>query len=62
MNWMVTPLAVAAVAAGADGIMLEVHNDPKNAKCDGAQSITPAEFDTVMAHLKSVAGIAGKVL
>ena len=62
MNWMVTPLAVAAVAAGADGIMLEVHNDPKNAKCDGAQSITPAEFDTVMAHLKSAAGISGKVL
>lgn len=62
MNWMVTPLAVAAVAAGADGIMVEVHNDPKNAKCDGAQSITPAEFDAVMKQLSSIAGISGRVL
>ncbi len=62
MNWMVTPLAVAAIAAGADGIMLEVHNDPKNAKCDGAQSITPAEFETVMKQLKGVAEVAGRSL
>ena len=62
MNWMVTPLAVAAVAAGADGIMVEVHNDPKNAKCDGAQSITPAEFDVLMKHLGSAAAIAGRSL
>ena len=62
MNWMVTPLAVAAVAAGADGIMVEVHNDPKNAKCDGAQSITPAEFDVLMKHLESAVKIAGRSL
>ena len=62
MNWMVAPLAIAAVAAGADGIMVEVHNDPKNAKCDGAQSITPAEFDNLMQHLKSAANIAGRSL
>ena len=62
MNWMVDPLAIAAVAAGADGIMVEVHNDPKNAKCDGAQSITPAEFDNLMQHLKSAANIAGRSL
>lgn len=41
---MVEPLALAAVAAGADGIMTEVHNDPKNALCDGAQSLTPEQF------------------
>ncbi len=62
MNWMVAPLAVAAVAAGADGIMMEVHNDPKNAKCDGAQSITPAEFDSVMKQLKCATQIAGRTL
>ncbi len=62
MNWMVAPLAVAAVAAGADGIMMEVHNDPKNAKCDGAQSITPVEFDSVMKQLKCATQIAGRAL
>ena len=62
MNWMVTPLAIAAIAVGADGIMVEVHNDPKNAKCDGAQSITPAEFDVVMKQLRSSAEIAGRTL
>lgn len=41
---MVEPLALAAAAAGADGIMTEVHNDPKNALCDGAQSLTPEQF------------------
>lgn len=41
---MVKPMAMAAAAAGADGLMIEVHNDPKNALCDGAQSLTPAQF------------------
>ena len=41
---LVPPMALAATAAGADGIMLEVHNDPASALCDGAQSITPAQF------------------
>ena len=40
----VKPMAFAAAAAGADGLMIEVHNDPQNALCDGAQSITPYEF------------------
>lgn len=44
---LVKPMALAAAAAGADGIMIEVHNDPKNALCDGAQSLTPAQFDEV---------------
>ena len=42
--WMVERMAMAAVAAGADGLIVEVHNDPPHALCDGAQSITPAQF------------------
>jgi 3-deoxy-7-phosphoheptulonate synthase len=42
---MVPPMAVAAAAAGADGIMVEVHNNPVCALCDGAQSLTPDQFD-----------------
>ena len=47
MNWLVEPLAMAAVACGADGLIIEVHNDPPHALCDGAQSLTPEEFDSV---------------
>ena len=45
----VKPMALAAVAAGADGLMIEVHNNPAKALCDGAQSLTPAQFADVMA-------------
>lgn len=55
--WMVNPLAKAAIAAGADGLMIEVHNDPKNALCDGAQSLTPAQFDELMQDVKPEGGI-----
>ena len=41
---LVPPMAAAAAAAGADGIMVEVHNNPSRALCDGAQSLTPAQF------------------
>ena len=44
---LVAPMAAAAVAAGADGLMIEVHNDPTKALCDGAQSLTPLQFDQV---------------
>ena len=44
---LVKPMAMAAVAAGADGLMIEVHNDPQNALCDGAQSLTPEQFKDV---------------
>lgn len=44
---MVKPMAMAATAAGADGLMIEVHNNPACALCDGAQSLTPEEFDDV---------------
>ena len=52
MYWMVEPLALAAVAAGADGLIIEVHNDPRNALCDGAQSLDIPQFDAVMADIK----------
>ena len=42
--YLVEPMAMAAAAAGADGIMIEVHNDPPHALCDGAQSLTPEQF------------------
>ncbi|MFI3325291.1 MAG: 3-deoxy-7-phosphoheptulonate synthase [Clostridia bacterium] len=45
INWLVEPLAVASTAVGADGLIIEVHNNPAKALCDGAQSITPAQFD-----------------
>ncbi len=46
-SWLVDPLAMSAVAAGADGLMIEVHNDPPHALSDGAQSLTPQQFDSV---------------
>ena len=60
--WMVEPLAKAAVAVGADGLMIEVHNDPARAKCDGAQSLTPDAFDALMAQLKPELEFFGKTL
>jgi 3-deoxy-7-phosphoheptulonate synthase len=60
--WLVEPLSKAALAVGADGLMIEVHNDPANAKCDGPQSIKPDRFDSLMDTLKQMAGIFGKKL
>ena len=51
---LVPPMAVAAAAAGADGIMIEVHNDPACALCDGAQSLTPAQFDELSHRIRKV--------
>lgn len=50
--WLVKPLSKAAISAGADGLMIEVHNNPKAALCDGAQSLTPEAFDDVMKEIK----------
>lgn len=61
-RWMVESMAMAAVAAGADGIMVEVHNDPEHAWCDGAQSITPAMFADLMGKLRTLAPIVGREL
>ena len=52
--WMVAPLSLAAAAAGADGLMIEVHNNPAKALCDGAQSLTPEQFSEVMAGVGKV--------
>ncbi|MBQ9551712.1 MAG: 3-deoxy-7-phosphoheptulonate synthase [Clostridia bacterium] len=51
---LVRPMAIAAAAAGADGLMIEVHNDPPRALCDGAQSLTPEQFDGTMKKVFAV--------
>ncbi len=51
---LVPSMACAAVACGADGIMIEVHNNPAKALCDGAQSLTPAQFDTVSRRVRKI--------
>ena len=56
----VTPMARAAVAAGADGLLIEVHCDPDHAKSDGAQSLFPAQFDRLMAELRIIAPAIGR--
>ena len=62
LPWMVEPLTKAAIAVGADGIMIEVHNNPKKALCDGAQSLTPQQFDNVMQTVKKRVEFEGKIL
>lgn len=62
LPWMVEPLSKAAVAAGADGVMIEVHNNPKKALCDGAQSLTPAQFDKVMKKITALAAFENKII
>ena len=62
MWWMVEPLAKAAVAVGADGLIIEVHNDPEHALCDGAQSLKPERFGRLMQDLKIIAGAVGREL
>jgi 3-deoxy-7-phosphoheptulonate synthase len=57
---MVSPMARAAVAAGADGLIIEVHNDPDHALSDGAQSMFPAQFDRLMAELRIIAPAIGR--
>lgn len=57
---LVKPMAIAAAAAGADGLMIEVHNDPAHALCDGAQSLTPAQFEDVVQAVNAVLPFAFK--
>lgn len=57
ISWMVEPLALAAVMAGADGLMIEVHNDPDHALSDGAQCITPTQFDVLMGKINKAAAL-----
>ena len=62
VSWMVKPLSMAAIAAGADGLMIEVHNNPEKALCDGAQSITPKEFNEIMQQIDKACQFFGKKL
>lgn len=57
--WLVDPLAKAAIAAGADGLMIEVHNNPSCALCDGPQSLKPEKFKKLMDELKMLSKALG---
>ncbi|MBT1279558.1 3-deoxy-7-phosphoheptulonate synthase [Thermoanaerobacter sp. CM-CNRG TB177] len=57
---LVAPMAKAAIAAGADGLIIEVHPDPKNALSDGAQSLTPENFETLCEDIKVIAKAVGR--
>jgi 3-deoxy-7-phosphoheptulonate synthase len=59
-RWMVPPMAKAAVAAGADGLIMEVHYKPQEALCDGHQSLSPDEFARLMTDLKKIAQAVGR--
>ena len=62
IRWMVPTLAKAAVAVGADGLIIEVHNTPEKALCDGEQSLTPAQFDDLMKVLGKYAAVEGRTV
>jgi 3-deoxy-7-phosphoheptulonate synthase len=57
---LVPSMALAAAACGADGLMIEVHNDPIHALCDGAQSLTPAQFDELMVQVRRILEVVQK--
>lgn len=58
--WLVEPMAKASIAAGADGLMIEVHNNPECALCDGAQSLKPEKYDTLIKEVSQIAKVIGK--
>lgn len=60
--WLVEPMAKAAVAAGADGLMIEVHNNPECALCDGAQSLKPKKYEELIKQISGIAGVIGKTI
>ncbi len=60
MSRLVHPMALAAAACGADGLMIEVHNDPIHALCDGAQSLTPEQFDKVAQDVNEIRKVVKK--
>ena len=57
---LVSPLSLASVGSGADGLMIEVHNNPKEALCDGAQSIKPDEFEKIVKNINVMLPLCGK--
>jgi 3-deoxy-7-phosphoheptulonate synthase len=58
----VLPMGRAAIAAGGDGLLIEVHNDPEKALSDGAQSLYPEQFDRLMSELRVIAPVIGRTL
>jgi 3-deoxy-7-phosphoheptulonate synthase len=60
LSWLVTPMALAAAAAGADGLLVEVHPTPETALCDGPQALTPQAFDAMMKGVGAVLGATGR--
>jgi 3-deoxy-7-phosphoheptulonate synthase len=60
VRWMVPPMAKASVAAGADGLIMEVHYNPESALCDGNQSLSLKEFDSLMCDLRKIAQAVGR--
>ena len=58
--WLVEPMAKAAVACGADGLMIEVHNNPECALCDGGQSLKPEKYDRIMKEIEGILRVLGK--
>lgn len=60
IRWMIESLSKAAVAAGADGLIIEVHNNPDKALSDGAQSVTPDMFDNIIKNVKTISTAVGR--
>ena len=60
--WLVESMSRAAVAAGADGLMIEVHNNPECALCDGAQSLKPKKYDELIKEVSQIAKVIGKTI
>ncbi len=60
-SWMAMPLTLAALSAGADGMIIEVHNDPEHALCDGAQSIKPEVFSEIMEAVNMISETVDKI-
>lgn len=58
--WLAGPMAKASIAAGADGLMIEVHNNPECALCDGAQSLKPDKYNTLIQEIAQIAKVLGK--
>ena len=60
--WLVEPMAKAAIAAGANGLMVEVHNNPECALCDGSQSLKPKKYDELIKEISGIAGVIRKTI
>ena len=59
---LIEPMAKAAIAAGADGLIIEVHPDPDNALCDGAQSLYPDDFARLMDQVRKIVEATGRTM